>query len=996
MSEIMTPISFESLVKWMLKEYHTSDSVFGLPQSKFYRNQSNNSVSLLGETLSSPAGAAAGPNTQLAQNILAAYLGGLKFIELKTVQIMDGEELRACIARPCIKAEKEGYNCEWSTELTVEQAQNEYIKAWFLLQVARVEFDIAAKKDFLFNMSVGYDFNGIITEKIDGFIETMKDAEGNETYTECFDYLFSNMSLFENFAHNDLVDISANICTSITLSTLHGCPPEEIEKIASYFIDKKDIHTYIKLNPTLLGFDFTRKTLDDMGYTNVDFDNTHFEQDLKYDDAVPMIKRLKKLADKKDLTFGVKITNTFPVKSNGQLPSESMYMSGQALYPLSINVASNIATEFKGNIPISYSGGADFYNIEKIFGTGIKPITIATTILKPGGYARSNQISTAAQKVTDHDKVDYKKLEKLAKDVVKDTKYLRQRPERAKIPNTLPLFDCGTPSCSTNGCPINQQVPSYLSLLASKQVDKAFEVVVNDNVLPSITGKICPHECQSNCVRTFYDSSVAIRQAKNIIATNAQGAYIDAYKKKKLKSKKKVCIVGAGPAGVSLASYLARNGVDVTVFEKEDAPMGVVKSIIPAFRIPDSLINIDFELSKKYGAKYEFGNKIDMNAQKLKAEYDFVVLAFGALMPGFNPLKEGKENIIDALEFLKDAKYSSKDYGKNVGIIGGGDVAMDTARAAKHSGAKNSYILYRRTEEFMPASEEEINAAKQDGIEFKELLSPIAYDGKTVTLDVMKLSDFGSDGRRKVVSTGKQVEMILDTLISATGSNVDKSVFEANGFETTEKGLAKLSDSFETSIKDVYVSGDCAYGAKTIVDAMANSKAIAIDILEKLHIQPDFVEFDDGFDTQELYDRKGVLFDAENAKMHKCLGCNTICELCVDVCPNRSNIAITMDDGSIQILHMDGMCNECGNCAGFCPHGGDPYKDKFTVFWSLEDFIDSKNTGFFINEKAEFIIRHPKVKFQDREYVLGEKGVPRDVWAVIKRYLSHYSYTWVK
>ncbi len=359
MSEILRPVSFDKLLNWILAEYKDSRSVFGI--RKFYKNSSGRSAEMFGEKISGIAGPAAGPATQLAQNIVSGYLAGARFIELKTVQVIDGEELRTCIARPCIRAVDECYNCEWSTELTVQQAYEEYVKGFILNIVLANEFGISEKKDFLFNMSVGYDYEGITSPKIDTFINNMADASQNSFFSECINYLLENLDLFSNVNEEDIRNIDTVVSNSITLSTLHGCPPEEIEKISHYFLTEKNIHTYVKCNPTLLGYDFTRSILDRMGYSYVDFDDTHFMQDLKYPDAVSLIRRLMKTASDRGLDFGVKITNTFPVKaSRNELPSEYMYMSGRSLYPLSLNVAAKLSEEFGENSLSHFQGGLIF------------------------------------------------------------------------------------------------------------------------------------------------------------------------------------------------------------------------------------------------------------------------------------------------------------------------------------------------------------------------------------------------------------------------------------------------------------------------------------------------------------------------------------------------------------------------------------------------------------------------------------------------------------
>ncbi len=388
MSDRMTPIPFGNLMNWILKE-HEKGTIFGV--SRPFVADPEKTYEIFGRKLETPFGPAAGPHTQLAQNIVAAYVAGSRFFELKTVQKLDGEDLP--VSKPCILADDECYNCEWSTELYVPQAFDEYVKAWFACQIVAKEYGLGAMDGFQFNMSVGYDLEGIKLEKIDRFIEGLKDASETPIYQECRQWLLDHADCFEKVTREDILGITPHVSNSITLSTLHGCPPQEIERIATYLIDEKKVNTFIKCNPTLLGYEYARNLMDSMGYDYVAFGDFHFKDDLQYSDAVPMLQRLQKLADEKNLEFGVKITNTFPVDVKaGELPSEEMYMSGKSLYALSLSVAKKLAADFDGKLRISYSGGADYFNIEKIVDCGIWPVTMATTMLKPGGYQRLEQI----------------------------------------------------------------------------------------------------------------------------------------------------------------------------------------------------------------------------------------------------------------------------------------------------------------------------------------------------------------------------------------------------------------------------------------------------------------------------------------------------------------------------------------------------------------------------------------------------------------------------
>lgn len=444
MSDIMKSIPFGQLAEWILEEHRKSGQVFGI--QKAYVADQEKTVEIFGRKLENPVGPAAGPHTQLAQNLVAAYFAGARFFELKTVQKMDGPELSACVPKPCIVAEDEAYNCEWSTELYVPQAMEEYIKGWMLIHVIAKEFGLGSPDGFQFNMSCGYNLEGIKDKKIDVFIEGLKDARNTEVFKECRNWLLEHVDLFEHVTREDIEAIPAEICNSITLSTMHGCPPQEIENIVMYLLTEKHINTYVKCNPTLLGYDFVRKAMDDLGYGYMAFTDFHFKDDLQFEDAVPMLKRLMDAAAQEGLSFGVKLTNTFPVDTKrGELPGEEMYMSGKALFPLSITVAARLAEAFDGKLPMSFSGGADQKNIDQIIDCGIWPVTVATVLLKPGGYKWMTRIAEKAGECQPgkSGEVSVEKVKKLAEEALKDPHY-QSTPKKAgkKIEGNAPLLDC--------------------------------------------------------------------------------------------------------------------------------------------------------------------------------------------------------------------------------------------------------------------------------------------------------------------------------------------------------------------------------------------------------------------------------------------------------------------------------------------------------------------------------------------------------------------------
>jgi len=960
MGDLMHPIPFGSLITWARQEYANQGAIFGVRKGKFHKPEG--AKPWFSERLGTVLGPAAGPHSQLAQNIVAAYLAGSRFMESKTVQKMDGAELRACVPKPCINAQDECYNVEWSTELTVEEAFDEYLKAWFALHVLQAELGLSMERDFAFNMSVGYDLEGIKSPKIDRYIEGMKDASETEIWKSCMAWIVSHLDGFERFRCTDIDRISPHVCTSITLSTLHGCPPEEIERIARYLLEEKGLTTFVKCNPTLLGYEAARGLLDEMGYTYLTFDDHHFKADLQFADAVPMLGRLQALAVDLELGFGVKLTNTFPVKQKrGELPGEEMYMSGRSLLPLTLKVAERLSEAFDGKLPISYSGGADAGNIGRIFAAGIYPITVATTLLKPGGYERLAQMATLLAPLMgeENKSIDPAKVNALAEGIVTEAAYVksaREYPSR-KTDSALGLYDCFKAPCKDGGCPIMQQVPEYIGLVGHGQLEEAMEVIAIDNACPAITSVICAHPCQSKCTRMDYESQIRIRSIKAAAVEGAMDAFLDDVTPTPLKTDKKAVVIGAGPGGIGAALYLRRNGMDVTVLEKRDRPFGLVEYVIPEFRIPQEMIVRDYRLARGSGVRFQFGVSEAYDLEALKQEYDYVILATGAWGRGRTSVKEGADRLIDALTLLEDAKENdgvSALLGERVAVIGGGDVAMDAARvAARNPGTKEAVIVYRRTKDFMPAQREEILGAVEDGVQFMELVNPVAFDGKVLTCERMVLGDYDESGRRSVIPSGETAELAFDTVIVATGATVETEAMVRNGITLGGKGYPALSASNESSVPEVYVVGDCRQGPHTIVQAMADAKAAVKDILAKAGIAHDFVRISRPLSEELLYRVKGTLnlhLPPVAQDHYRCLACDQLCEICNDVCPNRANVHVEVETSifgqSHQILHLDGMCNECGNCETFCPHQGRPYLDKVTVFWSEAEFADSENAGF--------------------------------------------------
>ena len=334
-------------------------------------------------------------------------------------------------------------------------------------------------------------------------------------------------------------------------------------------------------------------------------------------------------------------------------------------------------------------------------------------------------------------------------------------------------------------------------------------------------------------------------------------------------------------------------------------------------------------------------------------------LATGAALLPRAGLEYGEErNVIEFLEAAKKAP-DTLNLGRHVVVIGGGNTAMDAARAAKRlPGVETVSLVYRRTRRYMPADQEELELALADGVEFRELLAPVGVRDGVLTCRVMELGAPDATGRRSPVDTGRTAEVPADTVITAVGEKVDTELYTANGLSVDQRGRAVVNpDTLESSVKHVFVVGDGQKGPGTVVEAIAGAAKAAqaihpfdADTWVEQNVNPDY--------QKPLAKRGDVCTDCASCEDSRCLGCATVCETCTEVCPNRANVAVWVPGmRQRQIIHVDGMCNECGNCATFCPYDSRPYQDKFTLFWSADDFENSRNEGFLRLEDGRTRVR---------------------------------------
>lgn len=380
----LVPYPFATLVEHMFDGLERDRSIFHLPERKFVlgSHDLDLTVDFHGHKASSPLGPAAGPQTQMAQNIVLSWLGGCRIMELKTVQILD--ELH--IPRPCIDVHTVGLNAEWSQELKLEESLDEYVKGAMLVEMLRASGAVAADgfDRVIYDMSVGYDLHGIQSRRVLEFIRRMRDAG------EIVDRF--RRQIPERFKELRDLDYPTMLSDTITLSTFHGCPPDEIEKIMEFLMRELGVHAIVKFNPMLLGPERARELLHDvMGHTELHMPDSAFERDTSWPQAQEFVERLGATAAEVGVGFGAKFSNTMIVENDrGFLAPgvEEVYLSGQPLHVLAINLVGEFRGLFGDRYPISFAAGIDRQNFPDAVALGLVPITVCTDLLRKGGYGR--------------------------------------------------------------------------------------------------------------------------------------------------------------------------------------------------------------------------------------------------------------------------------------------------------------------------------------------------------------------------------------------------------------------------------------------------------------------------------------------------------------------------------------------------------------------------------------------------------------------------------
>ncbi len=405
------------------------------------------------------------------------------------------------------------------------------------------------------------------------------------------------------------------------------------------------------------------------------------------------------------------------------------------------------------------------------------------------------------------------------------------------------------------GCPVGVRIPEFLALVKQGDYEKAGEVIKSTNSLPSVCGRVCPQEeqCEKNCVRAKIDGAVSIGGVERFV-----GDFMLTVPSKTRDIEpcgKRVAVVGSGPSGLTCAAQLAAKGVEVTVFEAFHKAGGVLVYGIPEFRLPKKLVEAEANKLKDLGVKFELDTVIGktITIDELLAEYDAVFIGSGAGLPMFmNVPGENLNGVFSANEYLTrvnlmgaydENAITPVQRGKNVVVVGAGNVAMDAARTALRMGAESVTVVYRRGREEMPARKEEIRHAEQEGVKFAFLTNPVRFDGengwvKDATCIRMELGDPDASGRRSPVPIeGSEFTVPADMVVVALGTSPNPLIKDSyDKLQTARRGILAVDDDMMTSVDGIYAGGDAVTGAATVILAMGAGRKAAHSILKRFEL----------------------------------------------------------------------------------------------------------------------------------------------------------------
>src|SRR5450759_4920605 len=943
MSDVMRIQPFATQLRRVLVEFERRRSIFDIPAKLFVTPTTSFGVPrLFGKTLATPIGPSAGPHTQLSQNIVSSWLCGGRFIELKTVQVKDD----LVVPKPCIDMTDEGYNVEWSQELSLDKSAHEYVVAWALLHILpRVlgwdegRSPAWAGPGAIFDMSVGYDLAGIRHPRMTRFMDVMADASEPLAGIRA--------TLRREFPQFADIEIPSAIVNSVTLSTMHGCPSDEIERIARYCLEERGLHTVVKLNPTLLGKDVVRSLLhDDLGFGEIEIPDSVFDHDLKYDRAVELISALQEVGTKKRLTFGVKLSNTLAMSNQaGRLPGHETYMSGQALFPVTMRRYDRLLHQFDGDLHVSYSAGADGVNIATILSCGALPVTGCTDLLKPGGVARMTQwLETLGAAMRERDVTTLAELsrDRLANvHAAADEASNHPRYKKPAFPHGLPkvksglgLWDCVVAPC-VEACAVEQDVPEYAWLIGQGEYDRALAVILARNPLPGVTGYVCTHLCQTLCTRNDYEESVAIRALKRIAEERGRAEYLS---HRAPSAGRAVAIVGSGPSGLAAAAFLALNGVRPTIFEARDVPGGMIGGG-------------DTAMDAVRTAQRFTGAPATLLYRRTRQEMPAAEEELKGVLEEGNILEE----LVAPIEILREG-------GHVVGVM-----CVRNTLGDPGPDGRRSPVPLPGSEFTVPCDTVVVAVGQLPELAFLDGSRVARHRGGGVLVDGTTRCA-GPEG----VYAGGDVVIEPGSIISAC----------ADGRAAAESICEHLSVPFAQSPWPRQVLSD---------DEIVDIKRVRARRIPQVKPAMLPVTGRNAFGLIE----STFTNDEARAEGRRCVQCTAFCDKCVEVCPNRANYTFRITpvrwalpvlgavDGGVgvvaaddfrllqdrQIPNVDDISNEWGDCQTFCVHHGRPYADKPRFFLDADLFAAETSNAFRIEGD---VIRRREQERDSRLTVRGD------------------------
>jgi putative selenate reductase len=1017
--------SIEQLLTVIFDSYNARKEIFDIPEKLFYRHWYHQSlyVERYGKKLHNPIGLASGPLTQLAQNIVTGWICGARVIELKTVHPV----ANSAPVKPSIDPVANAHNCETSSELTPEQSFDQFLTAWIIIHIIHHKF-LSGKNGTtdigtIFIMSLGYTLADIRSEKILWFITKMMDCsiekeQKLQQLKKIYPEIFS-------------VNIPNQISNVFTINTYKGCSAREIEYICKFLMVDKKLFPIVKIDPILMGYNSVKAILKTEDSYDLEITDEESAETISYSESLQLIDNLQAIAKEIGVEFTLKVSNGLSCKNPAQsIPAkaETVYLTGSALHPVSVNLAAKFQSKYDGMLNISFSGGTDCFNISNLLMSGFSTITVCTDLLKPGGYGRLHQYFQEITKAFSNYQVkSIKELilksastygikesasENLLNYAIKtlnDPSYKRNELFGISIKNSKPLdiYDCISAPCTVVN-PMHPDVAGYCHYTLKNDPDKAFASLIANNPLPGITAMAGMESFNLICTRLNYDQPVMMNDIERFISEYEPATEV--FRPWLPRNKQEVAIIGAGAAGLSCGWFLNRLGFEVDIFESEAKPGGYIQQAVPGFRISQDTINRDINRLKTAGVKIL--NNSAMNKERyetISANYDFVFIATGAPHPiPFDFQKTDIEGIMDGIDFIHKAK-STQNYkpGRHYAVLGSNYLAADAARTARRICGSDGTVTLITPEIFEKMSVDHITlkAIEDEDIEIFDStwVKNIVADKKIATgLELAETEPAMKNN--KIVpgfilkETGAQI-FKFDVIITCPKRKA------GNGFFNM-KYLNRTSNSTATKIEKIFAGGAFSNPKSTLASAIADGKKAAFEIArtagiaipKDILIQKRSIDFDE-IKIKRFHREKPVkpitVAPAERNNFEpvvatlkpiralkeaaRCLQCDAICNVCVNVCPNKAivpfevkptevNIPTVIDNQDKpyvsfesklpilqkhQVIVLADWCNACGICNAFCPSVGSPNLNKLRVYFN-KDAFNNESLGLLISKTDEY------------------------------------------